>query len=272
LVVVFDAGTTTLVGGEDILAVALNNTTASTSPITLLVADATSGNSGAVQDATGEVNTRFVHASPDGGVFDVLIDGVVTAAGLVYTDVAETVGLPAATYNMQVTEVDDPTKEWFQADIALASGGYYESIALGSLLAVPAEPAAAEEFTVMLTAFGADDYRRIVTDTKLRLVHASVAAADGVDMYVVEAGADITMETPVAAGAVIGDSTGFLELVPGSYDIVMTIVDAVLMEDVEVFRMEGVALAPGGIYSAIAIDDAAVVGSLNIIALDDLAP
>ncbi|RLA26998.1 MAG: hypothetical protein DRQ63_06945, partial [Gammaproteobacteria bacterium] len=48
--VIFDAGTATLIGGEDILAVAVNNTTASTQPITLLVADTTTGDSDVVQD------------------------------------------------------------------------------------------------------------------------------------------------------------------------------------------------------------------------------
>jgi hypothetical protein len=270
--VVFDAGTTTLVGGSDVLAVAINNTTASTQPITLLVTDTNTGDASVVQDVNGELATRFVHASPDAGPVDVLVDGVATAAGLAYTEFAETEGLAPATYNIQVTVAGDLTMELFQVDIDLNSGGYYEGIALGSVLAVPIEPPAAEEFTVMLTAFGDDDYRRIVTDAKLRLVHGSVFAAGGADLYVVEAGTDITTATATAAGAVIGDSTGFMTLDPGSYDIVITVVDEVTMEDVEVFRMDGVAVAGGGIYSAIAIDDLVTMGALSIIALDDLAP
>jgi len=89
---------------------------------------------------------------------------------------------------------------------------------------------------------------------------------------VVEAGTDITGATATAAGAVIGDSTGFITLDPGSYDIVITVVDEVTEEDVEVFRMDAVALDADGIYSAIAVDDLVNVGELSIIALDDLAP
>ena len=270
--VIFDAGTATLIGGEDILAVAINNTTASTQPITLLVADTTTGDSDVVQDVNGEAATRFVHASPDAGPLDVLVDDVAEVEGIVYTEFAETEGRAPATYDIEVTVAGDPLTSLFQVDIALSSGGYYESTALGSVLAVPVEPPAAEEFTVGLTAFGFHDYRRIVTDTKLRVVQGSLLYAAGADIYVVEAGTDITTATATAAGAVIGDSTGFITLDPGSYDIVITVVDEVTMLDVEVFRMDGVALAANGIYSAIAIDDRINVGALNIIALDDLAP
>jgi len=270
--VIFDAGTATLIGGEDILAVAVNNTTASTQPITLLVADTTTGDSDVVQDVNGEAATRFVHASPDAGPFDILVDDVAEVEGIVYTEFAETEGRAPATYDIEVTAAGDALTSVFQVDITLSSGGYYESTALGSVLAVPVEPAAAEEFTVGLTAFGFHDYRRIVTDTKLRIVHASVLAAAGADIYVVEAGTDITGATATAAGAVIGDSTGFITLDPGSYDIVITVVDEVTEEDVEVFRMDAVALDADGIYSAIAVDDLVNVGELSIIALDDLAP
>ncbi len=270
--VIFDAGTATLIGGEDILAVAVNNTTASTQPILLLVADTTSGDSDVVQDVNGEAATRFVHASPDAGPLDVLVDDVAEVEGIVYTEFAETEGRAPATYDIEVTAAGDPLTSLFQVDIELNSGGYYESTALGSVLAVPVEPPAAEEFTVGLTAFGIHDFRRIATDTKLRVDQGSLLYAAGADIYVVEAGTDITTATATAAGAVIGDSTGFITLDPGSYDIVITVVDEVTMLDVEVFRMNGVALAAGGIYSAIAIDDLINVGALDIIALDDLAP
>jgi len=162
--------------------------------------------------------------------------------------------------------------EFFQVDIGLAPGGRYEGIALGSALAAPVEPPAADAFTVLLTAFGAEDYRSITTEAKLRLVHGSVAYADGADIYVVEAGTDITMEDATVAGAVIGASSGFLSLFPGSYDIVITVNDEVTMMDVEVLRINGVALAGGGIYSAVAIDDLGAMGMLDIIGIDDLAP
>ena len=271
-IVVFDAGTATLVGGEDLLAVAVNNTTASTQPILLLVTDTTTGDTGVVQDVNGEAATRFVHASPDAGPLDVLVDDVAEVEGIVYTEFAETEGRAPATYDIEVTAAGDPLTSLFQVDITLSSGGYYESTALGSVLAVPVEPAEPEEFTVGLTAFGFHDYRRIATDTKLRVDQGSLLYAAGADIYVVEAGTDITTATATAAGAVIGDSTGFMTLVPGSYDIVITVVDEVTEEDVEVFRMDGVALAPGGIYSAVAVDDLVTIGALDIIALDDLAP
>jgi len=105
--VIFDAGTATLIGGEDILAVAVNNTTASTQPITLLVADTTTGDSDVVQDVNGEAATRFVHASPDAGPFDVLVDDVAEVEGIVYTEFAETEGRAPATYDIEVTALSN---------------------------------------------------------------------------------------------------------------------------------------------------------------------
>ncbi len=260
--VVFDAGTTTLVGGQDILAVAVENTTASTSPITLIVADSSTGDSDVVQDVAGEADLRVVHASPDAGPVDVLADGAAIVAGAVYTNVATIPDLPPATYDIQITAAGDPTTVAFQADVALDSGGAYDAIALGSTMAMPGD---ANEFTVLLTA---DDYRRIATEAKLRLIHGS-ASAGNVDIYVVEAGTDITTVPATAAGAGLGVNSGFLSLFEGSYDIVITVAgDATL----EALRLNGVALAAGGVYSAIAIDDPLIMGAFSIIPLDDLAP
>jgi hypothetical protein len=258
--VVFDAGTTTLVGGEDLLAVAVNNTTASSQAITLVVANSTDGEVAEVQDVAAEGDLRVVHASPDAGPVDVLADGAVVVANAPYEAVATLDDLPAATYDIEVRPTGgDETTTVFQADVALDAGVAADAIAIGSV----ADPVAIEgtEFTVLVAA---DDPRSIATDSKLRLIHGSVAA-EAVDVFVVATGAPVTGVTPDAAGVVLGGNSGYGLIAPGAYDVVVTPAGD---DTVEALRLP-VTLAAGDVITGIVIDDIAAPGTFKAIVLDD---
>jgi hypothetical protein len=260
--VVFDAGTVTLLGGEDLIAVAVNNTTTSTQPITLVVANSTDGEVVDVQDVDGETTLRAVHASPDAGPVDILANDAVVIPGAVYTNAAELAGLAAGTYDIEIRPAGgDETTTVFQADLDLASGDYTDAIAIGSVLAPADDPT---EFTVLVAN---DDRRRIATEAKVRLIHGSVSAGE-VDVYVVPTGTDITMEDPTAAGAVLGDNTGFLSLTPAVYDVIVTVAGDPTM----VALGSTIDVAATSVSTAVVIDDPVVADAVNVILLDDFTP
>jgi hypothetical protein len=261
--VVFDAGTTTLLGGEDLIAVAVNNTTSSTSsPITVVVANSTDGEVADVQDVDGETTLRAVHASPDAGPVDILANDAVAVAGAVYTNAAELAGLASGTYDIEIRPAGgDETTTVFQADLDLAAGAYTDAIAIGSVLAPADDPT---EFTVLVAN---DDRRRIATEAKVRLIHGSVSAGE-VDVYVVPTGTDVTTVDPTAAGVVLGDNTGFLSLTPAVYDVVVTVAGDATM----VALGSTIDVAATSVSTAVVIDDPVVADAVTVILLDDFTP
>ena len=266
--ILFDSGTTTLVGGEDIIAVAITNTTASPAPITLLVADSTTGDFGEVQDtAVPAGDLQIVHASPDAGLVDILADGAVLVDSADYTAVADFPDLAAGTYDIEIRPEDgDETTNVFQGDVTLDAGVTAKAIAIGLVAATGEDD---DERPVFDLGIYADDHRRVSTDTKIRAIHAGASIGD-IDLYVVATGTDITTVDPTISGG-FGASTGFLSLAPGNYDLVVTTTETVEEVEVvtEVSRIDNVPLDAGGVYTAVAIDDPDNVGLLTTLSLDD---
>ena len=260
--VVFDTGTLTLAGGDDLLAVAVNNTTASTGPITVVVANSTNGDVLDVQDVNAEVTLRAVHASPDAGAVDILANDAVAVAGAEYTNAAELAGLPSGTYDIEIRPAGgDETTTVFQADLDLAGGSYTDAIAIGSVAAPEDDPT---EFTVLVAN---DDRRRVATEAKVRLIHGSVSAGD-VDIYVVPAGTDHTMEDPTGAGIALGGNSGFLSLTPGAYDVIVTVAG----EPETIALASTITVEAASLSTAVVIDDPDVADAFNVILLDDFTP
>jgi hypothetical protein len=266
--ILFDSGTTTLLGGEDIIALAITNTTASPSPITLLVADSTTGDVAEVQDtAVPAGDLQIVHASPDAGLVDVLADGAVLVDSADYAAVADFPDLAAGTYDIEIRPEDgDETTNVFQGDVTLDAGVTAKAIAIGLVAATGEDD---DERPVFDLGIYADDHRRVSTDAKIRAIHAAASIGD-IDLYVVETGTDITTVDPTISGG-FGANTGFLSLAPGNYDLVVTTTETVDEVEVvtEVSRIDNVPLDAAGIYTAVAIDDPDNVGLLTTLSLDD---
>lgn len=251
--VVFDSGSVALASGKDLLIAAVPNVGTGTSPIQLAVLDA--GNVAVLSDAAAGAKLRVVHASANAPAVDVLANNGATPAvsNLAFPAATNYLSLPAATYNFKVVPTGATTPVVFNADVPLANGTEYTLLALGALANI--EP-------LLLT----DNNRRVATEAKVRLVHASTLAAN-VDIYVVAAGASIANTSPAFANVPFKAQTGYVSLAEGNYDVIITPTGT----KTEAIKAT-LSFAKGMVYTAVARDGVGLSTPLGVIGLDGLAP
>lgn len=252
--VVFDSGTITLNDGDDLTVAALPNTSGGPAAVSLVAL--TGSGSLEILDVNTPTSLQVVHASPDAPAVDVIVDGGELVGDLTYPDATSFVEVPDATYNVTVTVADNPGAIAIgPVDLELDAGTRYSVLAVGELANI--EP-------LILT----DDPRRVATNAKVRIVHASPSAAD-VDIYVTAVGADINGESPTLDNVPFKANTGFLALPAGDYDVVVTPTGT----KTAAIGPVTISIADGGVYTAVARDPLPGAADFGLIVLDDfLAP
>jgi trimeric autotransporter adhesin len=260
--VVFDSGTVTLPGGADLLVAAVPNVGPGPSPISLLAA--TGAEPLEIVDTATRSDVRVVHASPDAPNVDVVADDDFAArpvVDLAFGAATGYLGLPPGTINVKVVPSGADSPVVIDADLELAAAQTYSVYAVGVLNPV-AELAPIQPLVLV------DDPRRVATEARVRLLHASPSTGP-VDIYVVPGGAGgiLDGETPAFSAVPFLAETGYVPLAPGSYDVVVTGAGS----QVPAIGPVTLELAGGGIYTAAAIDQQNVGTPPQLLLLDDLA-
>ncbi len=207
--VVFDSGTISLNDGNDLFIAAVPDTTASSAPISLVALD---GNGSLeILDASTPASLRVFHTSPDAPAVDIVVNDNFAAPlvpSLSFPNFAGYVNVPPATYNVKVTAAGNPGAIVIDADLALDAAEVYDVLAVDTLAMIA---------PLVLN----DDPRPVSTHAKVRIVHASPTAQD-VDIYVVAPGTDIATVEATLTNVAFTDSTGYIAIPQGSYDIAVT--------------------------------------------------
>jgi hypothetical protein len=251
--VVFDSGTISLADGSNLLVAAVENTTTGDSPISLVAM--TGAGVVEILDADAPAHLRVVHASPDAPAVDIVVNGDFDnplIEDLAFPDYVGFVPVSADDYNVKVTAANNPGAIVIDEDLTLDAGVSYDVIAFDSLANI----------TPLVAA---DDFRRVATEAKVRLIHGSVLAGP-VDIWITATDADITMVAPTLTNVPLGANTGFLSLAAGTYALNIAptgTTDAAISEEITV--------EAGGVYTGIARDSEGPMAPLGIIGLDDAA-
>jgi hypothetical protein len=248
---VYDSGRLPLAGGDDFVIAAVPNV--SGGPAALTLAALTGSGSAEFLDANTPAAVQVVHASPDAPLVDVLVNGGELVADLAFPVATGLVEVPPGSYTAAVTVADNPGAIAIGPieDLPLAAGIQHSILAVGELAAI--EP-------LILT----DDPRRVSTEAKVRIVHASPTAQD-VDIYVTAVGANINDEDPALTDVPFKANTGFLSLPAGSYDV--TVVPA--GTKTAAIGPATITIENGGVYTAIARDPLPGGTTLGLIGLND---
>lgn len=250
--VVFDSGSVALTSGKDLLIGAVPNVGTGSSPIQLAVLDG--ANVAVLSDEAAGANLRVVHASADAPAVDVLANNGVTPAisNLAFPAFTNYLNLPAATYNFKVVPTGVTTPVVINADVPLANGMEYSLLAVGALANI-------EPLLLM------DNNRKVATEAKVRLVHASTLAGN-VDIYAVAAGSSIANATPAFSNVPFKADTGYVSLAAGDYDVIITPTGT----KTEAIKAT-LSFANGMVYTAVARDGVNLTSPLGVIGLDALA-
>jgi len=249
--VLFDSGTISLAAGTDVTVAAINNRFAGAAPVSLLAVNA-NGTFADIKDSNSKADVRVVHAVSDAPAVDVLLNNNKAITALKFPAATGYTSLAPASYNVKVAANADNSVVVINADVALAAGSYSTVIATGSLAQNNISP-------LVLT----DVPRRVATEAKLRLVHASTLAGN-VDIYLTKTN-DISAATASFSNVPFKADTGYVAVTPGDYVVTVTATGS------KTAAIGPVALSLSGnkIYTAIARDNEGRTAPLVLILLDD---
>lgn len=162
---------------------------------------------------TDHAQARFVHASPDTGPQDVLVDGKTVVTALAFGSVSPATGYLTVTAGTRRVETRDTstTTDLINSSVGFGSGKAFTVIASGLKASISA---------ILLT----DDHASPPSgDFKLRVAHVAPDLASSVlDFYIVPAGTDITGITPTVSGLIYGQASAYQSMTAGSTDVIVT--------------------------------------------------
>ena len=234
--VVYDSGTISLADGNDIVVVAVPNTSGGPAAVQLLALN--NQGAAALLDASTPAGLRVGHLSPDAPTVDVYANQAQLLANVPFPAVTDILEVPADTYTVEVSPAGQypGTVVIGPADIPLAAGTTTDVLAVNVLASI--EP-------LVLS----NDRRSVATNAKVRIVHASPTAQD-VDIYVTAPGTDINTVDPTLPGVAFKANTGYIALAAGDYDVTVTPTGT----KTAAIGPATITIEDGGVYTAIARD------------------
>lgn len=259
--VFFDSGSVSVPSGADWFVAAIPNTGVGSSPVDLLVDTGT----GAVvlDDVSTGLELRAVHTISDAPGVDIWVNGTAPAIGtplynLEYKENTDYLPLAAGDYSFAVAvSGSDPVAvvDTLSLSGELMSNKSYSALAIGNL------GDAMNNDKLLLLEDG--DTRRVATEAKLRVIHASTLAGN-VDIYL-SSDATISSDDVKLANVPYEADTGVLSVNAGSAYVMVTPVDTTTVA----IGPAMLPLAGGTLTTLVALDDPESPTSVSVISIDD---
>jgi hypothetical protein len=95
---------------------------------------------------SGQARVRVIHAAPDAGPVDVLVNGQVVLSNVPFGAISNYLTLPAGSYNVQVNAAGTSTTA-IQASLSVGAGANYSVVAIGSIKTAATNPLALKVLT-----------------------------------------------------------------------------------------------------------------------------
>jgi len=218
--VVYDSGEISLPAGADLMIVAVDNTGPGEALVQLVVLDGTAAST--LYDTNTPASVVAAHLSPDAPAVDILAD-------VNSTPEVEAIALVRDVSFTQFCDINSVP----------APGDYTVNIALNSdndviATSFPLNVMQGDEVTALVSGFATagltpaitpialpGNTRSVITETKLRIAHASPSTGN-VDLYLVPAGTNIETVDPTFADVPFGADTTQLSIAAGDYDAFVT--------------------------------------------------
>ncbi|MGD9714402.1 MAG: DUF4397 domain-containing protein [Thermomicrobiales bacterium] len=193
-----------------------------------------------------DARVRITHASPDAPAVDIWVNGEPAITNLAFGQATDVIALPAGTYDVAVTVAGsaDTSGAVIEASLTLEAGAGYDVVAAGYLAEIGAQ------------IYPLDLSPVTEGNARLQVIHASPDAPE----------VDVTANgSALVEGLAFPDSSGFLEVPAGSYDVqvLLTSGGAVALD------LPGTVLEAGQVYVVMAIGEA---GAGTLTALPLVAP
>ena len=96
--------------------------------------------------STGNAKLRVIHAAPDAGNVDVLVNDKVVLSNVPFKAISDYLTVPAGTYDIKVNATGTSTTA-IEASASVASGGIYTAVAIGSVATAATHPLALQILT-----------------------------------------------------------------------------------------------------------------------------
>ena len=259
--VFFDSGTVNLPGGADWFAAAITNTGVGESPVDVLVD--TGSTSLVVKDVNTGVALRVIHTISDAPGVDVWVNGIAPAADsplydLPYQGSTEYLGLATGEYSFTVSvNGSDPVVvvEALALSGELMAAQAYSALAIGHL----GDSTDNDKLLLVVD----ENTRRIATEAKLRVIHASTLAGN-VDIYL-SADTTISDDDIQLADIPYEADTGPLSLMAGMAYVIVTATG----DTAPAIGPVALPLAAGSLTTLVALNDPNSASGVSVISLDN---
>lgn len=164
--------------------------------------------SGCSGSSSGTGSLRFVQASPNASLVNLLVDGKTVASSLGYGNATGYISVRAGSRHVQVAPANGGSTI-LDTSVSITSSGNQTLIMTG---------AAASTHSVLLTDTSTTS---TAGDQSVRVVNAATAIT-AADVYIVPAGTSIAALSPTSANLAFNADTGYQLLPTGAYEVLLT--------------------------------------------------